>query len=570
MKISSQKGFSGVDERLKLTDGLSVASEMRNFRITAGGSLTKREGFTAVCLLDSKVEGLWCGSIGNEEFIAAASGGKLYRIPPDTLSATPTLIGDIAEGECTMFEFNGLLYVKAGAYYGKYDGSTLSEVEGYIPCVALSCAPSGEGEAFEEINLLSPKRKQLFSGDGTSVYYRLAEKNIDSVVSITINGTLFTGRYSVNPITAAINFESAPAEGLNNIEVVYTKAHPESDINRIMNCTRIMLFGGNSDGRAFLWGNPDYPNYRFHSSLADGIPSVEYFPVNSFTVIGNSKINCIIQQYDRQLIFTKNDAYYSYCELRDDGLGNIVSSFPVYSLNSSKGCLFETNGCIIDNRPVTLCDDGLNMWESTSVENEKNAVCFSMPISESISGIIKGSKEDLFLFDFQANREMYFIAGGTAYVYNYGTGAWYVYDGFGGEHYSVLGNTLYYSSGRAVAAFSDAIKTESAPDCIWRSPYITSGHSSGIADVAGFEADVYIEGPITLKFTFEHGGGNTIRTFEFGSEVKRYMRISARTAIKRAMPFRLTFYENGEGVCVLHGVSIKTREKERSRRFGIL
>ncbi|MBQ4316731.1 MAG: hypothetical protein IJC20_00640, partial [Clostridia bacterium] len=426
MKITSQKGFTGLDERIKLQTSASAASVLENLRITDGGSLTKRPEIYNVAHFDDEINCVWCGSINNTEQIIVASGGLVYRLLPSDTLETPELIGEVGIDDCMMFEFNGYLYIKTHYTYSKYDGNRLYEVAGYIPTVAINCNASGQGELFEQINLLSDMRKQLFSADGTSTSYKLAEDDAD-VVSIKIDGKEFTDGYFFDPTVRQINFELAPKEGINNIEVIYQKMTAREDRNRIMKCNKIMLFGGNSDGRAFLWGNEDFPNYRFHSELANGIPSVEYFPINAFTVIGNSKINCIAQQYDRQLIFTKNEAYYSYCELRDDGVGNIVSSFPVYSLNGNKGCLFETDGCNIDNRPVTLCHDGLNMWESTSVVNEKNAICFSSPIAESMSKILSGSIDNLIMFDFQANRELYFISGGTAYIYNYGNGTWYTY-----------------------------------------------------------------------------------------------------------------------------------------------
>lgn len=571
MRITAQKGFSGVDERKKLCDGPAAASSMKNFRITAGGSIEKRPNIAKACNFIDDIRGIWSGSIGNQDIVIVASNELLYKLEPNKVPTAMTLLGGIGTGECMIFEFGGAIYVKTDSFYGKYDGTKLSKVEGYIPCVAMSCEPSGEGELFEQINLLSDKRRQLFSGNGTSVLYRLAEKDIDGLESLKINGVEYSGNYSVEKHEGYLSFEVAPPEGLNNIEAVYIKAIPEADRNRILKCSKIMLFGGNSDGRAFLWGNPEYPNYRFYSDLADGIPSVEYFPVNAFTVIGNSKINCIVQQYDRQLIFTKNEAYYSFSELTDDGLGNTVSSFPVYSLNNGKGCLIETEGCVIDNRPVTLCDDGLNMWESTSVENEKNAVCFSAAINETLREIMSGNKDGIHIFDFQATREFFLIHNGTAYVYNYGNGSWYIYEGFDGQYFSVSGSILYIANGSSVYAFGDGIGVDADISCTWESHYITNSQNSGFCDIVGFDADVYVCGPIQLEFALEKSGGERIgRKFEYPEGYEGFSRISFRPSMKRAMPFRLTFGESGKGHCTLHGVNIKTREKERSRRNGIL
>ncbi|MBO7157079.1 MAG: hypothetical protein J6W31_00590, partial [Clostridia bacterium] len=86
-----------------------------------------------------------------------------------------------------------------------------------------------------------------------------------------------------------------------------------------------------------------------------GQPSAEYFPENNYTVIGSYPITDIISQYDRQLIFTKERAYYSYCQLRTDVEGHLYSSFPVFNLNGEKGSLLPFGGCIMNNEPVTVC-----------------------------------------------------------------------------------------------------------------------------------------------------------------------------------------------------------------------
>ncbi len=571
MKISSKDGFSGIDELLSVQPYPKSASQMMNFKVERDGSLVRRRSKETVCEIDSgEIDSIWSGKLNNEEAVVFACNGKIYRIGTQSVPTEPTLIGSIENGKkCLLFDFNGMLYIKCGDFYGKYDGEALSEVEGYIPCVAMSCSPSGEGVILEQINLLSDKRRQLFSGTGTGVYYHLAEKDIDGVVSIKIDGVDYTDQYAVDSARGTVSFEKPPAEGLNNVEIIYTKAIPESDRRRFTECTRVMLFGGNSDGRAFFWGNPEYPNYRFHTDLADGIPSVEYFPVNAFTVIGNNKINCIVQQYDRQLIFAENEAFYSYCELKTDSLGNTYSSFPVFSLNGSKGCIVETDGCIIDNRPITLCNDGLNMWESTSVANEKNAICFSSQISDSLSKVTSLGKE-VHLFDFQAHREFYFITRETAYVFNYSTGVWYKYDDFGGNVFTTLGKTLYFAKGGTLYAYGrDNRKYDS--ECYWYSTFINNGLRGGFCDIVKLEADVFVTGSVSIELGVgSSNGNNSFSNFAFRETSGQYARLSFRPAIKRCMPYGIFIRTFGDGECRIHGITVTIREKERSSRHELL
>lgn len=564
--ITTQKGFRGIDHRKTLSSDLSTALNTVNFRITDSGSLEKRPAVIEKYRLPGNVDGLWSGMFQGRELIAAVSLGRLFTVDSTLDSGEMNYIGNVGGGKCQIFEFNNALYIKSDSYYGKFDGTHLRSVEGYIPIVAIGCTPSGDGEPFEQLNLLTSKRRQLFSGDGQSVLYTLSEENIDSIVSVKVDGVDYDKQFSLEN-RRDVSFEFPPASGLNNVEITYQKAADPTDRDRIIKCTRVMLFGGNSDGRAFLWGNAELPNYRFHSDLANGIPSVEYFPVNAFTVIGNSKINCIVQQYDRQLIFTKNEAYYSYSELRTDRFGNTVSSFPVFSLNSSKGSITECNGCIIDNSPVTLCDDGFNRWESTSIVNERNAVSFSAPINELIRST---DPETIKFFDFQSKREFFCIIGSKAVVYNYGNGAWYCFDGFGCEHFSVLGGKLYFSNGASIFVFSDSNGMDKTV-CTLETPFITNNCDVSNFDVTMCEADIFIGGESRISFTLEKSDG-TARTVKFGypSGTNRFFRIRMRPALKRAMPFRLNIRANGDGALAIHGITIKTRQKERSKKYGIL
>jgi len=572
MKLTYQKGFSGIDQRNRLQSKLNSAKSITDMRITDEGCLKKRNEIQTIYNAGSDIKGLWCGKLKGEKYLIFIFENTLFKANPEETPLNPAMIDFVNDDEYEMFEFAGMLYIKGKSNYYKTDGTTLTVVTGYIPCIAINSSPiSGAGEPFEQINLLTPQRRQLFSSTGENYIYQLAETDLLSIDKIMVNGKEYTGEMSVNRMGGEVKVDTAFTAGLNNVEITYTKRYGADDIDRILGCSKIMLFGGNSDGRAFLWGNEKYPNYRFHSDLADGVPSVEYFPVNSFTIIGNSRINCIVQQYDKQLIFNENEAFYSFCELREDLLGETISSFPVYNMNSNKGCLFETNGCVIDNKPVTLCDDGLNFWESTSVQDERNAVVFSQPICESISGILSENRNDISMFDHQAGREFYFVCGDTAYIYNYGNRSWYCFSGFQGQHYAVMGDIIYFCKDNQIKMLDNGKGIPITSEGSFETAFIDIGQNSGRFDVVGFESDILIKAPVNFGFIFEKSNGDRfVREFEFTDGENEFRRISLRPAIKRGLPFKITFYQQGEGSAELYSMNIKTRDKERSNRNGIL
>lgn len=518
---STCRKFGGLDQSCRMSDNMAFSPDMANFRVTDNYSLKKRGGIRKVCTAPAAIDGMWAGYIGTAFFMLFVSGGYLYKY--DSVSGEAIQIGFVDTGKAVMFEFGGKVYILNGNRYSRFDGFSVSTVEGYIPIVYINSTPSGEGTAYEKPNLLTPKRRQQFSADGKSNDYVLAEKNINLINYVNVDGIAYTN-YTYNTVTGVVHFNTTPPAGINNIEICYTKSN--LDRQRITKNRYAMLFGGNVDTRLFLWGHPNYPNYRFHSELAGGVPSVEYFPENNFTVIGNTEITDIISQYDRQLIFTKDKAFYSYCEIRQDLLGNYYSSFPVYNLNSEKGNLIKGSSCVINNEPVTFCSDGLNRWSSTTVENEKNAVCFSAPISDAVASIIRSNDfSDLRLFDFQNNSELIFYHNGKAYIYNYKLGVWYLFRDMYCDCFCVMSGELYFSFGDTIYKLDETQSNDedAAVTAYWKSPFISAGDSgmrkdvtklsvtvgtksSTMLDVA-VNSDVQPESPYLQTFIIENNSG---------------------------------------------------------------
>ena len=468
------RAFGGIDERHVFSDDLALSPYMRNFRVTENRTLQKRYGITTLIPAGETVTGLWSGYLGGERLFLYTAGGKLFSVEQET--GIPVEIGDVGDGRNTLFEFGRTVYIKNQNKYSRFDGRTLSEVQGYTPLVAIGCDANGAGEPFEDVNMLSARRRVQFSCDGTSTTYRLPEKNIKRIVSVKENGSIYALNCTADLEKGTVTPEYPFSKGINNIEVEYEVYENRADV--ILNASGVMLFGGDTDGHVFLWGNSDYPAYRFHSELADGLPSAEYFPENNYTIIGDSEITDIISQYDRQLIFTKDRAFYSYRELQTDTLGNVYASFPVYNLNGEKGNLLKNTGCIMNNEPVTLCADGLNRWSSTAVENEKNAVCFSGAVGKSMRRLLaSGDLSGVRLFNLRATGELFLIAGETAYIYNYRVGAWYVYDNFAADCMTECDGTLFFSRGNKILFLDETsnFDNEGMIHACWESPFVSFG-----------------------------------------------------------------------------------------------
>lgn len=500
--------FYGIDQRKTFGDDLSYASDMKNYRVTEDHTLKKREGERAVYRAPAEIAGMWSGYLGSERHFLFIAGGRLYRLDTKTQSAAE--VGNVGFSPCTMFQFRQRLYIKSEETYCYFDGTSLQQVEGYIPLVAIGCTPAGAGETFEDVNLLSPYRRVEFISDGKSDTFRLPERNLQDITGLKIDGgPSALAILSKDLKNGTLRLESVPTKG-DVVEVTYRVDSDRREV--VLKARGVMLFGGDTDGHVFLWGNPDAPNVRYHSELADGQPSAEYFPENNYTVIGDSEITDIVSQYDRQLIFTKERAFYSFCELQTDVLGNVYASFPVYNLNGEKGSLLKNAGCIVNNEPITLCADGLNRWSSTTVENEKNAICFSGPVQKTMSELLaQGQFDSMRLFNLRPSGELFLFHGGDgALVYRYRIGVWYAYSGLRVRYPVEHEGALYYAVGSQIRCLdpSAGADIDGSIEASWESPYLSMGGGgvSGRVKLTRMEWTLRAEGEpdFAVSFGGEH------------------------------------------------------------------
>lgn len=179
--------------------------------------------------------------------------------------------GEMAEHPSESFVFDDKLYIKDGKnYFCVGDNGLCTEQYIYIPTTSIARNPSGSGQIYEDINMLTSKRKNTFLADGTSTEYFLDAQNIDETgVQVYVNGEL-QGQfsYTVDYTAGKITFNTTPpvplTDGQDNVEIQFEKTVPEYK-EKILECTLLQVF----DNRVFFSGNPNYPNMMWHCSLSN-------------------------------------------------------------------------------------------------------------------------------------------------------------------------------------------------------------------------------------------------------------------------------------------------------------
>ena len=402
---------------------------IKNFRITPEGYLALRAGFTRLALpVPSPVRGMWSGVLGGVSVLLTVSGGTLWRIDGTGTSS----VGTLADLDTYFLPFGGKVYLLNGDDYLSYNGVSLTPVEGYAPLVVTATPPAGGGAQNEEINLLTPKKRQLFSGNGSSVTYQLAETYIASVYSVKVNGVSVT-TFTVNPAAGTVQFTTAPAAGVNNVEIAWSKANNGRDAVTAMRFGAV--FGGQNDTRLFISG--DGSNRVLHTGLAAGFPSGEYFPASSFLDVDaeNTPVKALTRHYDRLLILKEDSSYVCSYNAETTAAGDYVAAFTVLPVNSKIGCNSMGNAVLIDNDPIAPSSGGLFRWRTTSTRDERNATLISGRVRETFASL---DMDGLRTCDCEKTRELVLASGRTMLIYSYAADAFYVYELAGEETVTAL------------------------------------------------------------------------------------------------------------------------------------
>lgn len=265
--------FRGVDfsnKEVSLNRSPDSKNMWKDYKNNLGKCIETRPDIEKVETYDNTIFGLFFYKVGNTEMEIVHCGTKLYKVVGTTRTE---LFSGMNPRRSQSFIFNNIFYIKDGINYLKYDGTTISSVEvnAYVPTTSIARKPSGGGSIYEDVNMLTPYRKNTFVADGESTVYYLDAKGLDNVSPVVkVNETILnpTTDYTWDIQDGKVTFTTAPTapltDGQANVEITFQKT-VSGYANRIKKCTLLEVF----DNRVFFSGNQDYPNTVWHSSLND-------------------------------------------------------------------------------------------------------------------------------------------------------------------------------------------------------------------------------------------------------------------------------------------------------------
>ena len=330
------RSFKGIDfsnrgDEVNLYRTPDALNVWRNYRNTQGRAVETRPDIDLVKEFTETIYGLFFYTYNGQKHRIVHAGTKLY-------DNDKVIYSSMAAQKSQAFVYEKLLYIKDGNNYLVYDGTTVKEVEGFIPTTTIGRSPSGGGTVYQDVNLLTGVRKNSFVADGSSKDYFVDSESFDSdyKVKAWVNGKEITA-FTVDASTGKVTFTTAPAEpdtvGQDNVIIQFRKT-VTGYRDKIDKCTLLEVF----DNRVFFSGNPDFPNMLWHCSLEDPTycSDLDYYTEG----MDDSKIKAIVSGNNALWVMkepsqTNTNIFYHNPTI-DDEVGKV---YPSTHSSISTGCV---------------------------------------------------------------------------------------------------------------------------------------------------------------------------------------------------------------------------------------
>lgn len=348
--------FTNDPAKVSLNRSSNCINMYKDYENTEGNCVQTRPGLTPMFETNArkylvvskknyvcKVNGIFVFKKQNQKQILFHIDNSLYAsdYPLQDYYFENKLSENMNDEKSSFVVFDNKLYINDGKNYLVYDGETLKNVtEGaFVPTTTISRKPTGGGVLYQDVNVLTGRRKNSFVADGESTEYELDVKLIDDEpVKVFVNKTeIDSSEFSVNRVEGIITFNNAPespnTEGQDNVVIEFTKYGTDYE-ERISHCKRSIAF----DNRIFFTGNSQYQNAIFHCELNNPayISDLAYYQdgtsdsaIKDFTV-GNNLL-WVFKESSQQ-----NDTIFYHTPTIDAEEGKI---YPSKQGNISTGCV---------------------------------------------------------------------------------------------------------------------------------------------------------------------------------------------------------------------------------------
>ncbi len=351
-----------------------------NFMPDSSTKPVKRIGWETIYNLDGEVYNIWFCKLNNKKYMLCHCGDKIYILDDEAR----VIKSGISRGKgCGFYALKGDkggFYILTSKEFLVFDGDKVENVSenAYIPLVTIAKSPQGGGESYEDINMLSNKRRENFIGTESDLIYQLGSDNIDSIEKIEVLDSDGSHKplsidtdYTVNKTLGKITFTKAyptPIKGQDSIFVTYSKT-VDGYKEKIEQCTISTLFGLGGENRVFLSGNPSCPQKDFWSAVFD--PT--YFSDIDYAVIGSGQtaIMGYLKLGEYLGIVKEGNGQDTSLFLRKAVMNGDKALFTVQGGISGIGAISKNCFALFNDEPLFLSSQGIFAVSNSLVTSEK-------------------------------------------------------------------------------------------------------------------------------------------------------------------------------------------------------
>lgn len=364
--------FKGVDLSSNPTQVESTRGAMGTVNLISdsGGFPEKRKGWRVLQNCEAPVNGLYRGVIKGKEYFLVHGGTKLYQWTDGSIKE---LKSGLTNGKGTAFTLNDKTYVLTGGEYLVFDGETVKDAtaDAYVPTTSIANKPEGGGTSFEDVNLLSSKRKNEFCADGSATVYQLDTTDVESIAEVKVDAKVWeSSKYTLDGKKGQVKFTTAPPKpsiaGKDNVTITFVKT-VEGYKDKIIKCTIAGIYGGKSQDRVFLSGNPDAQDtdWRCESNNPLYFSDLSYTKVGAdgAAIVGYSAIS------DSQAIIKADDRSETTIYFRGYNIDTTTSKvqFPVRRAAAGAGAVAKRAFAYLPEEPVFLSRTGVFALTSSNI-----------------------------------------------------------------------------------------------------------------------------------------------------------------------------------------------------------
>ena len=426
-----------------------------NMIADAGGMPEKRCGWRTLHTITEgseaqQINGLFTMVYQGTRYRYAHAGTKIFTWDESNAAPVSRLTG-LKNAKSRAVSLGGDLWIVTGQEFLRCRGTSVVKVstlgeDAYVPTTVITREPTGGGVPYEDINMLTPYRKNAFQTDGTTKVFQLDAAPIDGTGTVRcwVWGTEVTTGFTVDRTNGKITFTNAPAApsaGSADGLVVQFPATVSGYADIVNKCTIITTYGAGTNDRVVLSGNPDCPNRDFISALND--PT--YFPDLGYSDVGIEGVPimgyCRIGSY---LAVVKEDngqdssIFFRSASVNSDG----KAVFSLMQAIAGVGAVAPGSFATLLDEPLFLAGTGIYAVSTNYLTGDRAGQNRSYYINAKLTG------EDLTAAEAVSYKGMYLISFPNGHVYvldgrqnkTYRSESMgdYVYEGYYWEHVPAL------------------------------------------------------------------------------------------------------------------------------------